>query len=190
MGMTSPNSCMKGPACQALDALSASRPGMVQLQAALGGLGPSFAGIENVLATNLLPARRSPAPYSQADIDGIRTILRTCWFDPTSPTYYFPIEHEPAKIYGLGMLKTLDEALTRNVPIDSWWALDHAEFDMLNLATAHQVTLVIATPRPAGGAAPAFRAMAAAGAPRPTAGFSTRSVGGVVQTTALGTPRQ
>lgn len=181
-----PNSiCIKGPACQALDDLSANRAGMQQLQAALASIaGTSFAGIENVLATNLLSARQ-PA-YTQAQIDAIRSHLKECWFDPASPTGYFSGVADVARTYGLGMLKTLELAIQGNLPIDSWWALDHTTVDMLNFATPRQVTLVIATPRPAvrGGGA----RMAAHIGQTPIVGFSTRVSHGSVQTEKLDIP--
>lgn len=185
MGEATNNPCIKGPACQALDNLSANRAGMQQLQAALAGLAATnFVGLENVLATHLLTARQ-PA-YTQAQIDGIRTHLKACWFDPASPNYYFPSVAEVSRTYALGMLKTVELALQGNLPIDSWWALDHTTVDMLNFATPRQVTLVIATPKPVV-SSPETR-IAANMTQTPTLGFSTRSTQGGVQTEKLHIP--
>jgi hypothetical protein len=175
MGVYTPDPCIKGPACQALDAISSDKAAMTQLQAALTGISANFSGIENVLAQYLLPAA-----YSAAATDKIKAHLKACWFDPTSPTTYFP-GLDVAKPYGLGILKVLELALERGVPIDSWWLPNHAEIDMLNFASPRQVTLVIATPSPANQAL-----MQAVAQPMPsTIGFSTRLVAGEVQTRLL-----
>ena len=154
---------------------------MIRLQSALAGIsGVNFSGLENVLGQFLLPARL-PA-YAPAEIATIVAHLKTYWFDPTSPARYFP-GFDVAGIYGVGMLKTIEESLKHNLPVDAWWALDHAVIDMLNFVTPRQVTLVIATPRPAR----SIEARLAGGA-EPTAGFSTRQSGGTVETRKLEIP--
>jgi hypothetical protein len=181
MGHLTIEPCIKGPACQALDNISSSRAALTQLQTALVGISAAkFAGLENVLAQYLLPARQ-PA-YTPVEIDNIRVHLKANWFDPTSPSCFFP-GLEVANIYGVGLLKTLELALSRNVPIDAWWALDHVVMDMLNFATPRQVTLVIATPRPAG----QLQSLSVT-ASEPTVGFSTRNLQGSIQSRKLQIP--
>lgn len=181
MGMSTPDPCIKGAACQALDALSSDRNGMIQLQTALAGIaGARFAGLENVMAQYLLPAKK-PA-FTAADIDKIKRYLKATWFDPTSPSTYFPGK-DVADIYGIGLLKTIELSLQNNAPVDAWWALDHGTVDMLNFATPRQITLIIATPRPAGQIN--AQIAVAAVAPEPNAGYSTRHTGAAVVTRKL-----
>jgi hypothetical protein len=158
---------------------------MLKLQSALQDLSRvRFVGLENVLCADLLPAIPS---YTPADIDKLRRHLRTCWFDPASASTFFPGISNVAQIYGEGLLKSLEQALERGVPIDAWWTLDHAKVDMLNFVTARQVTLIIATPRPPKRLAVAHQAAPAA---LPTIGFSTHDVDGTVETAKLPIPRQ
>ncbi len=168
--------CIKGPACQALDKISLNQPAMKQLQLALAGIsGSKFAGLENVMAQYLFPAA-----YSQPDIDKIRVYLNAHWFDAASATYYFP-GHDAANVYGAGLLKVLEQSIAKNVPIDAWWALDHATIDMLTLVTPRQATFIIATPRP-------NRTARAKAAASQTIGFSTRQIEGTAQTRQLEIP--
>jgi hypothetical protein len=145
-GLAGPGKCVKGAACLALDKLSGDRDGMIALQDAIAGIASAgYAGLENVLGQFLLPAL-----YSAADAAKTTTHLKACWFDPSSPTCYFP-GVDVAKIYGQGLLKTLELSLKSGAPVDTWWVRDHAAVEMLNLASPRQVTLIIATPRLADG---------------------------------------
>jgi hypothetical protein len=173
MGIYAINLCIKGPACQALDAISSNTAAMTQLQAALAAIsGADFAGLEDVLATNLLPAS-----FSANAIIKLKAQLKSNWFDPNSPSPYFP-GLNVAGPYGLGLMKTLELALKSHLPIDSWWLPNHTEIDMLNLVSPRQVTLIIATPQPAAQAAGQAATQPAA----TTIGFSTRLVAGRVET--------
>ena len=186
MGAATPPSAstVKGAACQALDKLSLDRAALSRLQTALIGISAAkFDGLQDVLAQHLLPARK-PA-YTATQIEGIRTHLKECWFDAASPTCYFP-RVPVAEIYGAGILQTVSLSLDGNRPIDSWWALDHGAVDMMNFATPRQVTLIIATPRPAAGGAD-MRLLADRAEPA-VGGLSTRFIGGTVQNQKLEIP--
>jgi len=176
MGIYALNLCIKGPACKALDAISSDLAAMTKLQVALAGIsGANFAGLENVLADDLLPA----ANYSASEIATIKAQLKEFWFDPTSPTTYFP-GLDVSNPYGQGVMKTLEIA-RGGLPIDAWWFPNHPEIDMLNLKSPLQVTLIIATPKPVGQAVTQV-------ATQPigrTIGFSTRLTAGQVLTQEL-----
>ena len=173
------NPCVKGAACQALDALSGNRHGLLNLQAGIASIaGANYHGLENVLGQHLLPVK-----YAAADVAKIVTHLKACWFDPTSSACFFS-GMTVAPVYAQGMLKTIELSLASNtpVPIDSWWALDHSLVEMLNFATPRQVTLIIATPRPGSRAD-----LAAAGGA--TVGFSTRHQDGRLLDQVLHLPK-
>ncbi len=150
MGCSAPGDpFVKGAACQCLDMLPAQPDKMAALQGALLGVASSkFVGLESVLGQFLFPLKFDPKRIGQ-----LVRHLKECWFDPTSTTCFFP-GAAAAETYGKGLLRTLSLSMrtTPPLPIDSYWVLDHAEFDMLNFATARQVTLLIATPRPRGAA--------------------------------------
>ena len=176
MGVYALNLCIKGPACKALDAISSDPAAMTKFQTDLAGIsGANFAGLENVLANDLLPA----ANYSASQIATIKAQLKEFWFDPTSPTTYFP-GLDVAKPYGLGVMKVLEIAL-RGLPIDAWWFPNHPEIDMLNLQSPRQVTLIIATPLPVGQSV----GQVATQPMGRTIGFSTRLTAGQVLTQEL-----
>ena len=183
MGVYGLNLAVKGPACKALDAISSNPAAMTKLQTALAGIsGAHFAGLENVLANDLLPA----ANYSASQIATIKAALKEFWFDPNSPTTYFP-GLDVAGPYGEGVMKVLEIALggpgRPGLPIDAWWFPNHPEIDMLNLISLRQVTLVIATPKPPVPPAP----QASIQPVGRTIGFSTRLVAGQVLTEELKT---
>jgi hypothetical protein len=158
----------KGAACQCLDMLPAHPAKMSALQTALVGIAPSFVGLETVLGNILLPLN-----YDEVETAKLVQHLKRYWFDPASSDCYFP-GIQVAETYGKGLLKMLSLSMssTPPLPIDAYWVLDHAEFDMLNFKTAQQVTLLIATPRPRGDASVGALA---------TEAWSTRAVGGRVE---------
>jgi len=173
MGVYGIDLCIKGPACQALDAISTDAAKMRQLQTALAVIsGANFAGLEDVLANDLLPAAFSPSAIAK-----IKAQLKSNWFDPSSPSTYFP-GLNVANPYGLGLMKVLEAALGDGLPIDAWWLPKHTEIDMVTLKSTRQVTLVIATPTPVAQLAPQVAAQPTAR----TIGFSTRLVAGRVET--------
>jgi hypothetical protein len=184
MGSSTPPGapCVKGAACQALDALSKERAGLEALKSALRGIQANeYAGLETVLGRYLLPAA-----YGAEEVKDIVAHLASCWFDPRSPDCFFP-GISVAAIYGQGLTTSLSLALqsTPSLPIDSWWALDHAEFDMLNFRTARQVTLLIATPRPK-----TMQSAVRDRDERATVGYSTRMQDGSVRDRELPIPRR
>lgn len=135
-------SCVKGAACIALDKLSSDRGGLIALQAAIANLAPvGYRGLENALGQKLMPVAFPPA-----ECERLTRHLKQRWFDAESDKCYFP-GVDVARLYGEGMLKTIELALTSNLPIDTWWSRDHGTVEMLNLPTPRQITLVIGTPR-------------------------------------------
>jgi hypothetical protein len=174
--------CIKGAACQALDALSKDRAGLEALKGALREIQVrEYAGLEHVLGRYLLPAA-----YGAGDVEEIVAHLTSCWFDPTSSDFFFP-GLSVAPIYGQGLSTTLSLALesTPNLPVDAWWVLDHAEFGMLNFRTPRQVTLIIATPRPK-----AMQTLMRERSDKTTVGYSTHMQDGSVRDRELPIPRR
>jgi hypothetical protein len=95
----------------------------------------------------------SPLGVHANRIVAISGYLRSNWFDVDSPDVYFREMQPVAPIIGTGFLKTLELALKGDPqpkPIDSWWILDYPDVEMINLVSERQVTLLMATPRPAG----------------------------------------
>lgn len=77
--------------------------------------------------------------------------LQKNWFDERSPDAFFSALQPVAPVYAAGILKTIELSLNGRpapLPIDAWWVLGYAQFEMINLVTARQVTLLIATPFP------------------------------------------
>jgi hypothetical protein len=73
------------------------------------------------------------------------------WFDGNLEDALFPEFQPVAPIFALGVLKTIEESLKtqpRPLPIDAWWILDHNTFQIITLVSRHQVTMLLATPRP------------------------------------------
>jgi hypothetical protein len=156
---------------------------MAALEGALENAKPSkFVGLESVLGQFLFPVVYQSNP---GEIARLVRHLKECWFDPASPTCFFP-GVTAAQTYGMGLLKTLNLSMrtTPHLPIDSYWVLDHAAFDMLNFATQRQVTLLIATPRPRDVAVRSM--LVGAGAPE---AWSTRAVFGNAEERKIPVPK-
>jgi hypothetical protein len=146
----------KGAVCYALDEVSRgprARQKLRALRSALARSAPSYKGLADTLDKHLLRHVFTGAAARRRVVDH----LKESWFEQRK---YFPGQ-PVARIYGQGIRKTLDLALKgrggKVVPIDSWWALDHRELKMLNLAdvkggktVGSHVTLLIHTPRPRG----------------------------------------
>jgi hypothetical protein len=137
----------KGPVTECLDALSVAADARARLttlrQAILDIQGANFMGLEEVFARHLFP------PFYPPDqIQRITEYLRTNWF---SETGWWPSFQPIAPIYGRGLLQTLRASLSSlgpPQPIDSYWILGHGQVELINLVSAHQVTLLVATPAP------------------------------------------
>jgi hypothetical protein len=175
MGGTVPGDPIsKGAACKCLDVLPAHPAKMTALQTALVGIAASgYTGLETVLGTHLLPLI-----YNPSDTAKVVQQLKRYWFDPASPDCFFP-GIKVAETYCRGLIRTLSLSMATTPPlrIDAYWVLDHAEFDMLNLKSARQVTLLIATPRPSGAGAGG----AGISGSFATEMWSTRAAGGRVE---------
>ena len=142
--------CAKGPVTYCLDELSVKKdaPALMQkLGDEIMKIEPNdFRGLETVFEHYLLQAvYNDPAKSAK-----VAAYLKRFWFDETSPDVFFREIQPIAPVYAHGVLKTLDIAKNRQLPIDSWWMMDHPDIEMVNLISPRQVTLVIATPRPAG----------------------------------------
>ena len=150
--------CAKGAICYCLDEVSkgdAARQRLTALRGAIAALQPSYNGLAEAFDQHLLSLMIDNAAQRAAVVDH----LKRFWFDADSATPFFA-EHPVPRIYGEGVLKTLDLALGgkdgKVVPINSWWILDTGTFRMLNLVDidnngvtiSDTVTLLILTPRP------------------------------------------
>lgn len=142
--------CAKGPLTYCLDELSLKKDAaalMKKLGNEIIRLEPKdFRGLETVFETYLLQEIYRDAAKSAK----VAAYLKRFWFDETSPDVFFPEIQPIAPVYALGVLKALDIAKDSQLPIDSWWMMDHPDIEMMNLVSPRQVTLIIATPRPKG----------------------------------------
>ena len=121
-------SLVKGAACQCLDALSQDKSVMLNLHGTLQGMvNTNFVGLETVLGQHLLPLKFNPG-----QVVNLVQHLKDHWFDPNSASTFFP-NVQVAKIYGLGLIRTLGKSLKANppLPIDSNWLVDHNNFQMI-----------------------------------------------------------
>lgn len=143
-------SAIKGSIPECLDAMSRNenaRALMERLVSALEASAESaFYDLAEVFARHLF------APvYARRSTVGIVAYLNERWFEPTSKSAYFPEFHPIAPLYAEGVLTTLRLSLRaggKPVPIDAWWLPGHEGFEMINLVSPQQITLLIATPRP------------------------------------------
>jgi hypothetical protein len=148
---------LKGAVCYCLDEFSIgkrARSRVQQLRDAVAALAPNYAGLAEVFGQYLLPFRFHTAASRQAIVDH----LNTYWFDPSSPTPFFP-GVPVAKIYGEGLVQALDLSLAGGgrgvVPLNAWWVVDASQVILISFTnqmgsttTGPNVTLLIETPRP------------------------------------------
>ena len=144
----------KGVVCFCLEEFSKGKGARGRVQAlrdAVAALAPGYAGLAEVLDQHLVRHVFSKAGTRQ----NILAHLKKYWFDDTEDAF-FP-DTPVSQIYGEGLLKTLDLALSNKaetLQIASWWILDQPAVVMANLADLEEgavvgtVTLLILTPRP------------------------------------------
>lgn len=148
--------CSKGPVCFALDEFSAgpgARSRVRNLRDAIADLAPGYVGLAETFDQYLLRYAFNTHAARQAIVDH----LNTYWFDPDSPSTYFP-GVPVIEIYAEGVLQALELSLNGEgpvVPFDAWWVLGASEFVLLSFVqsvggatTSDDVTLLIETPRP------------------------------------------
>jgi len=143
----------KGPITYCLDQISVgpnARQAMERLKKAIEGLeGIGYHGLEKAFEIHLTQPVYADATRSSR----VTAYLTKHWFDASSPDAYFPEFQPIAEIYATGVIKALEESLKGKpdpIPIDAWWILDYPDVELMTLVSPRQVTLVIATPRPAG----------------------------------------
>ena len=142
------DSVAKGAVTWCLDKLSVrpdARDRLTELRDGIAALrGENFRGLERVFAERLFNYF-----YDPDQVASITRYLRQYWFDEA--TGWWPAFQPIAPVYALGLLQTLNISLYAQqapVPIDSYWIIGHGQVELLNLANARQVTLLIATPTP------------------------------------------
>lgn len=142
----------KGPVTFALDEMSIrpnARELFTTLKHAIDALEPiGYASLETVLEKYLLdPIFRDPSKSAAA-----ASYLNRFWFNQKSPDLYFVEEQPIMETFALGVIQVINLALRSapSLPIDAWWMIDHARFEVLNLASKHQITMIFASPRPKG----------------------------------------
>lgn len=144
---------LKGAVTFALDEMSRrsdARSALGALKLAIESLKPiGYANLEVALEKFLLhPIFSNPAKSEAA-----AGHLKRFWFDQKSSDLYFSKEQPISEIFALGVVKCLEISLQHApdpLPIDAWWMVDHGRFELLNLVSDYQVTLLFATPRPTG----------------------------------------
>lgn len=147
MAFAGPNdSVAKGPVTVCLDRMSIAadaRPRLEALRSAIAALAQGYQGLEGAFAQYLFPG------FFTADlIAQLSDYLGRNWF--SEATGWWPAFQPIAPIYATGLLHTLNLSLAPKspLPIDSYWILNHHEVELINLVSARQVTLLIATPSP------------------------------------------
>ena len=149
MAFAGPNdSVAKGAVTICLDRISIrpdARPRLEALRQAVSALAPArYRGLEGAFARHLFPDFFTPE-----QIGRLTDYLGRYWFNEA--TGWWPEFQPIAPIYANGLLHTLNTSLAPKghpLPIDSYWVLNHHQVEMLNLVSARQVTLLIATPSP------------------------------------------
>lgn len=142
---------IKGAIPECLDAMSRhdnARELMKRLRKEIEALrGNAFRTLTNTFAKYLFAPIYQKPKRSQA----ITGYLGKYWFDESSEFAHFPELQPIAPVYAEGILTTLRLSLRAKgspTPIDAWWLIDHQSFEMINLVSKQQITLIIATPRP------------------------------------------
>ena len=149
MAFAGPNdSVAKGAVTICLDRMSIradARARLTALRDAIIALEPAgYQGLETVFARYLFPGF-----FTRGQIARITDYLGRYWF--SEATGMWPQFQPIVPVYASGLLLTLNASLRskrRPLPIDSYWILNHHQVEMLNLVSARQVTLLIATPSP------------------------------------------
>jgi len=149
MAFAGPNdSVAKGPVTVCLDQMSIrddARPRLEALRQAIMALAPAgYRGLEGAFTQYLFPGF-----FNAEQIARLSEHLGRYWF--SEATGWWPEFQPIAPIYATGLLHTLNTSLAPKgdpLPIDSYWILKHHQVEMLNLVSARQVTLLIATPSP------------------------------------------
>jgi len=147
----------KGVVCFCLEEFSKGEGARGRVQAlrdAVAALAPGYGGLAEVLDQYLVRHVFTKVATRQKMLEH----LKKYWFDDTEDAFFkLPAPVSVSKVYGEGLLKTLDLALSNKagtVPIASWWILDQPTLVMANLADLEEgavvgtVTLLILTPRP------------------------------------------
>ncbi len=151
MAFAGPNdSVAKGPVTLYLDQISVlpdARQRLGALRDAIRALAPGYGGLEGAFARHLFAGYLSDAQIAQ-----ITQYLARYWF--SEATGWWPAFQPIAPVYATGLLHTLNISLAAKdtpLPIDSYWILNHHQVELINLVSARQVTLLIATPSPVEG---------------------------------------
>lgn len=157
--MYSDDPIAKGPVTYCLDALSVNAINptyyLGELRTALFNWTqtPGAVGLADVLDKYLFkPVYTTDANKRTAAVN----YLKASWFG-ISGTYFGDI----GRVYAAGLVQTLELSLIDGggprptpLPIDLYWIVDHKQtagtVELINLLSKYQVTLLIATPRPAG----------------------------------------
>jgi hypothetical protein len=142
---------IKGSIPECLDAMSRSGNARDLLKGLQGGIealrARNFENLTDAFAKFLFAPIFPDTKRARA----ITAYLKSRWFDHSSESAYFPELQPVAPIYAEGVLNTIALSLRgrgKPTPIDAWWIIDHQDFEMINLVSKQQITLLIATPRP------------------------------------------
>lgn len=146
------HSYAKGPVFVALDDMSV-RPDagtlLSQLATAISGTATSYSNLDDIFAQHLF----TPMGMTEALRPDSLAYLKRTWYDANSKDNFFHAYQPIGPIIGQGFLKTIEISLKGGgtpLPIDSWWLMDHTDFEVINLVSARQVTMLVCTPRPSG----------------------------------------
>ncbi len=154
MGEFAPShSYAKGPVFVGLDTMSVhadARNLLTQLEMALKAkANAKFSDMVDTFAHHIF----APLGMNEALKPDALAYLHRTWYDATSKCNFF-LEYQPiGPIIGWGFLKTIEISLKGTnapLPIDSWWLMDHTDFEVVNLVSPQQVTMLVCTPRPQG----------------------------------------
>jgi hypothetical protein len=138
------NPVAKGPIPYCLDQMSIrpnARALIEELRAGIEGVrGGGFRDLASVFEKYLF----QPTDFGAEKGTQATSSLQKYWFDEKSPDAFFPAFQPIAPVYAELSLGGRPAPL----PIDAWWAMGYPQVELINLVTARQVTLLIATPYP------------------------------------------
>ena len=154
MGEFAPShSYAKGPVFVGLDAMSVhsdARNMLMQLAAAIAAKKSThYNRLDQTFAQFIF----TPMGMTDALKPDALAYLYTTWYDASSSENFFPHYQPIGPIIGEGFLKTIEISLKGTkapLPIDSWWLMDHTDFEVVNFVSPQQVTMLVCTPRPIG----------------------------------------
>lgn len=135
----------KGPLCYCLDKVSRRSDAVKRL----GKLRKDLQGLKNAGYQGSAEVFRKHLfdVCKIGDTNSVVKYLKMYWFNEYGGWWPHLQPIEPA--FCIGIIKTLKVAIDKKLPIESYWLIVKAGFEMTIAQSPYQVTLLIMTPEPA-----------------------------------------